>query len=152
MKKEYAESLLKQMLGDNASFRPDQWEAIDRLVNQRQRILLVQPTGWGKSIVYFIATKLLREQGRGFTLLISPLLSLMRNQVQMANRIGIRAETINWENYSQWNEIEKKLMNNHIDVLLISPERLNNQRFVRDVLSTIQESIGMFVVDEVHCI
>jgi len=152
MQKAYTEKLLRQMLGANASFRPDQWEIIDHLVREKQRILLVQPTGWGKSIVYFLATKLLREQGRGATLLISPLLSLMRNQIQMAKRIGIRAATINSANTEEWQQIEHDLQEDLLDILLIAPERLNNQHFVKELLPQFHNSIGMFVVDEVHCI
>ncbi|MCX8063322.1 MAG: RecQ family ATP-dependent DNA helicase, partial [Anaerolineales bacterium] len=152
MTKEFAETLLHQMLGDHVTFRASQWEAIERLVYQNQRILLVQPTGWGKSIVYFLATRLLREQGRGPTLLISPLLSLMRNQIQMAERIGIRAATINCENYGEWRKIEADLQRHTVDILLISPERLSNQRFLNEILPSIRSSIGMFVVDEAHCI
>lgn len=152
MDRAYAETLLRTMLGNHATFRPDQWEAIERLVHHQQRILLVQPTGWGKSIVYFLATKLLREQGRGPTLLISPLLALMRNQIQMAEKIGIRAATINSANHDEWGKIEADLQRNAVDILLISPERLNNQRFLNEVLPSIRSSIGMLVVDEAHCI
>lgn len=93
-----AESLLRAMIGDQVAFRPGQWEAIEAIVSKKQRVLVVQRTGWGKSLVYFLATKLLRDQGSGPTLLISPLLSLMRNQIDMANRIGIQAFTINSAN------------------------------------------------------
>jgi ATP-dependent DNA helicase RecQ len=150
--KDYAESLLHKMLGPNVSFRPNQWEAIEGLVFQKQRLLLVQPTGWGKSIVYFLATKLLREQGHGPTLLISPLLSLMRNQIEMAKKIGIRAATINSENYGEWHEVELDLQQDNVDILFISPERLNNQRFLNYTLPEFNASVGMLVVDEVHCI
>ncbi len=152
MDKAYAEKLLRQMLGANASFRPHQWEVIDQLVREKQRILLVQPTGWGKSIVYFLATKLLRQQGYGPTLLISPLLSLMRNQIQMAERIGIRAATINSENEHEWENVEICLQKDALDILLISPERLNNRHFLSQTLPLFHNSIGMLVVDEVHCI
>ncbi len=105
----HAENLLKSMLGQGARFRAGQWEAIEAIVVRKQRVLVVQRTGWGKSLVYFLATKLLREQNLGPTLLISPLLSLMRNQINMARKIGIQAYTINSANQSEWNEVEAAL-------------------------------------------
>jgi ATP-dependent DNA helicase RecQ len=149
--KQRALFLLHQMLGPEADFRSGQWEAIEQLVINRRRVMVVQRTGWGKSIVYFLATKLLREQRAGFTLLISPLLALMRNQIQIAERIGVRAETINSSNRDEWERIETALPGNCCDLLLVSPERLNNPRF-RDFLSRISGRVGLFVVDEVHCI
>lgn len=143
--------LLQQMLGTDADFRPGQWEAIEKLVVERQRVLVVQRTGWGKSIVYFLATKLLREQGAGFSLLISPLLALMRNQIEMAGRIGVHAATINSANREEWLEVERSLASGSCDLLLVSPERLNNPRF-RSLLSKIAGRVGLFVVDEAHCI
>jgi ATP-dependent DNA helicase RecQ len=150
--KEKALSLLKDMLGEQASFRSGQWEAIDAIVNQYHRVLLVQKTGWGKSVVYFIATRMLRDAGKGPTLLISPLLSLMRDQVRMAEKIGIQAYTINSTNLDEWAGIEDSLNHNRCDVMLISPERLNNQRFLKHFLPKISGHIGMFVIDEAHCI
>ncbi len=146
-----AHSLLRQMFGPDADFRPGQWEAIEMLVVERQRVLVVQCTGWGKSLVYFLAAKLLREQGVGLTLLISPLLALMRNQIEMADRIGVRAATINSSNREVWDEVEKSLASDSCDLLLISPERLNNPRF-QSLLSKIAGRVGLFVVDEAHCI
>ena len=105
----HALSLLQQMLGDQANFRPGQWEAIEAVALKRQRLLVVQRTGWGKSLVYFLATKLLREQGAGPALLISPLLSLMRNQIEMAERIGVRAFTIHSANRQEWEAVEAAL-------------------------------------------
>src|SRR5205807_1837332 len=119
---------------------------------QRQRVLVVQRTGWGKSIVYFLATKILRDSGAGPTLLISPLLSLMRNQILSAERLGIRASTIHSENLSEWDEVEGKLAANEVDLLMVSPERLGNESFLNKLLPVIQGNIGMFVVDEAHCI
>lgn len=147
-----AELLLKKMMGDTARFRPGQWEAIESVVSKKQRVLVVQRTGWGKSLVYFLATKLLREQGIGPTLLISPLLSLMRNQIDMASRIGIRAFSINSANQIEWNAVETALSEDACDILLISPERLNNDRFQKSVLPGMAGRIGLFVVDEAHCI
>lgn len=144
--------LLKQMLGDQAEFRKGQWEAIKNLVEDHRRVLLVQKTGWGKSIVYFIATRMLRDQGAGPTLLISPLLSLMRDQIKMADKIGVQALTINSTNQDNWPEIERILLKNQCDVILISPERLNNYHFRNNVLTKISGRIGLFVIDEAHCI
>jgi len=148
----HALSLLQQMLGDQANFRPGQWEAIEAVALKRQRLLVVQRTGWGKSLVYFLATKLLREQGAGPALLISPLLSLMRNQIEMAERIGVRAFTIHSANRQEWEAVEAALAGDECDVLLISPERLNNERFLTSVLPGMAGRIGLFVVDEAHCI
>src|SRR5713226_8526297 len=123
-----ARALLRQMLGPRAQFREGQWQAIDAIVRRRSRVLVVQRTGWGKSLVYFLATKLLREQGAGPTILLSPLLSLMRNQIEGASRIGIRAFTINSSSRAEWDAAEAALAEDSCDILLISPERLGNQR------------------------
>ncbi|MCZ7554181.1 MAG: DEAD/DEAH box helicase [Anaerolineales bacterium] len=147
-----AEGLLRAMIGDQANFRPGQWEAIETIVSKKQRVLVVQRTGWGKSLVYFLATKLLRDQGSGPTLLISPLLSLMRNQIDMANKIGIQAFMINSANRQEWEVAEAALSENKCDILLISPERLNNERFQKSVLPEMAGRVGLFVVDEAHCI
>ncbi len=145
--------LLRQALGDNtATFRDGQWQAISALVQRSARLLVVQRTGWGKSLVYFLATKFLRDQGAGCTILISPLLSLMRNQIAAARRIGVRAETINSTNETEWRRVEAGLHRNEIDVLLISPERLANDDFVNRCLLPIANRVGLFVVDEAHCI
>ena len=148
----HALQLFQTMLGSQAAFRAGQWEAIETVAVKRQRALVVQRTGWGKSIVYLLATKLLREQGAGPTLLISPLLSLMRNQIEMAGRIGVRAFTIHSANREEWEAIEKALAQDACDVLLISPERLNNDRFLNTVLPGMAGRVGFFVVDEAHCI
>src|SRR5690606_21649889 len=127
--REQAEQWLQEILGEEASFRDGQWEAIDALVSQQQRVLVVQRTGWGKSLVYFMATRLQRSQNRGVTLLISPLLSLMRNQIQSAEAWGLKAYTLNSSNSDEHDFVEKKLLANDVDLLLISPERLANDRF-----------------------
>jgi ATP-dependent DNA helicase RecQ len=150
--KENALSHLRTMLGPQADFRPGQWEAIKTVAIDKKRALVIQRTGWGKSLVYFLATKLLREQGAGPTLLISPLLSLMRNQIEMAGRIGIRAYTIHSANREEWDAVEAALRENSCDILLISPERLNNERFLQSVLPGMSGQVGLFVVDEAHCI
>lgn len=152
MQQEQARVLLRQMLGADAQFREGQWEAIDAAANRRERLLIVQRTGWGKSIVYFLAAKILRDAGAGPSLLVSPLLSLMRNQLLAAERIGIRAATIHSENLDQWEEVEAGLKANRIDLLMVSPERLGNAEFLHTVLPTVEGNLGMFVVDEAHCI
>ena len=124
-----AESLLRQMLGQDKSFREGQWEAIRVAAVLKQRVLVVQRTGWGKSIVYFIATKILRDGGAGPALLISPLLALMRNQIEAARNIGLRPLTIHSENRDEWKEARSALSKNECDILLISPERLANTEF-----------------------
>ncbi|HOM74731.1 MAG TPA: RecQ family ATP-dependent DNA helicase [Fervidobacterium sp.] len=148
---EVATTYLKSMLGQDATFRDGQLEAISAAVNG-QKSLIVQKTGWGKSIVYFIATKINRDNGKGITLLISPLLSLMRNQIENAKKIGVMAETINSENEDNWVEVKQKLRNGKCDILLVSPERLSNTDFITDTFREIRDGIGMFVVDEAHCI
>ena len=146
-------ALLQQLTGDpSATFRPGQLDAITRLVEQRGRTLVVQRTGWGKSAVYFIATRLLRDAGAGPTVLISPLLALMRNQLDAAERAGVAAVTINSANQDDWPEIEAQISAGEVDLLLISPERLQNERFRDDVLPHLIAELGMLVVDEAHCI
>ncbi len=145
--------LLRQGSGlTGATFRDGQEDAIRHIVEGRGRLLVVQKTGWGKSFVYFIATKLLREQDNGPALLISPLLALMRNQIAAAERMGVRAATINSDNQDEWAEVEARLNRNEIDILLISPERLANERFRTQVLAGIAAQISLLVIDEAHCI
>ena len=136
----------------DAKFRDGQEDAIRHIVEGRGRLLVVQKTGWGKSFVYFIATKLLRDAGAGPSLLISPLLALMRNQIAAAERMGVRAATINSDNMSDWENVEGKLARGEIDILLISPERLANEHFRTHVLAGIAAQISMVVIDEAHCI
>lgn len=135
-----------------ANFRDGQEAAIRHIVEGRGRLLVVEKTGWGKSSVYFIATKLLRENGKGPTLLISPLLSLMRNQIEAARRMGVRAATIHSDNVDQWSDIETQVRNGEVDILLISPERLANPRFQTEVLGRIGNAVSLLVIDEAHCI
>ena len=132
--------------------RDDQWTAIEALVVQRRRALVVQRTGWGKSAVYFIAAKLLRAQGRGATVIVSPLLALMRNQVSAADRAGVHAATINSSNVTEWDEIHQRVRDGELDVLLVSPERLNNPDFRDQVLPALARDAGLVVVDEAHCV
>lgn len=151
--REQAEALLQRALAQpQARFRDGQWEAIDALVNHRQKLLVVQRTGWGKSSVYFIATRLLRDAGAGPTIIVSPLLALMRNQIEAAQRLGVRALTINSSNTDQWPQVIRDVLANQVDVLLVSPERFANDRFSEEVLLPIAQNLGLFVVDEAHCI
>src|SRR5258705_1691086 len=153
----YNSSLALQLLRlgsglSNASFREGQEEAICHVFEGRSRLLVVQKTGWGKSLVYFIATKLLREAGYGPALLISPLLALMRNQIAAAQRMGVRAITINSDNQERWLDFESSIRRNEVDIILISPERLANERFRSEVLAGIAACISLLVIDEAHCI
>ncbi|MGO1950417.1 MAG: RecQ family ATP-dependent DNA helicase [Mycobacteriaceae bacterium] len=152
-----ATEILRELTGNpDAAFRDGQYEAISALVSGHQRVLVVQRTGWGKSAVYFVAARLLREQGAGPTLIISPLLALMRDQVAAAERAGVHAATINSSNVTGWDEVLGHLNDGTLDVLLISPERLTNPRFRERVLGPLLDSdhagVGMIVVDEAHCI
>jgi ATP-dependent DNA helicase RecQ len=142
---------LDAMLGPDEAFRDGQLEAIATVTVPGARALVVQRTGWGKSLVYWIATRIRRDAGAGPTLIISPLLSLMRNQIAMAGRLSLRAETINSANQDDWPSIEEALSAGLVDVLLISPERLGNEVFITRILPALG-SIGLFVVDEAHCI
>ncbi|AEV81605.1 ATP-dependent DNA helicase RecQ [Actinoplanes sp. SE50] len=151
--RERAEQVLRRLAGEHARLREDQWRAIEALTVDRRRVLCVQRTGWGKSAVYFVATALLRAGGSaGPTVIVSPLLALMRNQVDAAARAGIRARTINSANLDEWSEIEQEIRAGTVDVLLISPERLNNPDFRDNVLPGLAHSTGLLVVDEAHCV
>jgi ATP-dependent DNA helicase RecQ len=149
----YDETLkyLKQMFGEQASFREGQKEAIELAIHNKKS-LIIQQTGWGKSIVYFIATKILRNRGRGPTILISPLLSLVRNQIDNASTLGLVAESINSQNVEEWDLVKEKLKEDACDILLISPEQLANKDRLNELMSYISKGIGLFVVDEAHCI
>ena len=148
-----AQAVLAALVGSpDARLREDQWTAIRALVADRARALVVQRTGWGKSAVYFVATALLREAGAGPTVIVSPLLSLMRNQVDAARRAGIVAETINSANTTEWDEIHARVEAGEVDVLLVSPERLNNPDFRDRVLPHLAADAGLLVVDEAHCV
>jgi len=148
-----AEKHLRALVGrDDATLYDDQWAAIAALVEDKRRALVVQRTGWGKSAVYFVATALLRERGSGPTVIISPLLALMRNQIEAAERAGIHAVTINSTNSEQWQEVHGHIAAGQVDVLLVSPERLNNPGFRDEVLPRLTESAGLLVIDEAHCI
>jgi ATP-dependent DNA helicase RecQ len=147
-----AQAILEQLAGPGALLRDDQWTAIEALVVQRRRALVVQRTGWGKSAVYFIAAKLLRGTGHGATVIVSPLLALMRNQVAAAERAGVHAATINSSNVAEWDDIHRRVRDADLDVLLVSPERLNNPDFRDNVLPGLAASTGLLVVDEAHCV
>lgn len=150
-----ADAILAELVGDQsgtARLREDQWQAVEALVEDRRRALVVQRTGWGKSAVYFVATALLRRRGSGPTVIISPLLALMRNQVESAARAGIRAHTINSANPEEWDDIYGEVERGETDVLLVSPERLNSVDFRDQVLPKLAATTGLLVVDEAHCI
>ena len=145
--------ILRTLVGrDDADFHEGQFEAIETLVDGRRRALVVQRTGWGKSAVYFVATLLLRRQGKGPTILVSPLLALMRDQIAAAARAGVRAVAINSTNAHEWDDVREMLRNDEVDVLLVSPERLNNPAFRENQLPELVARTGMLVVDEAHCI
>ncbi len=151
--RDQAEHHLRALVGrDDARLHDDQWSAIEALVVQQSRVLVVQKTGWGKSAVYFVATALMRSLGAGPTVIISPLLALMRNQIEAADRAGIRAATINSTNVEDWQAIRARVEAGEVDVLLVSPERLNNPSFRQEVLPQLTETAGLLVVDEAHCI
>ncbi|APT93567.1 ATP-dependent DNA helicase RecQ [Corynebacterium phocae] len=151
--REDANQYLRNLTGNpDSALYDDQWEAIDLLVNARGRLVVVQKTGWGKSAVYFIAAKLLRGQGFGPAVIVSPLLALMRNQVDAAARAGIRAVTLNSSNVTEWDAITRDIEAGEVDVLLVSPERLNNPDFQANVLPGLARSAAMLVIDEAHCI
>jgi ATP-dependent DNA helicase RecQ len=145
-------ALLRELAGPQAAFREHQLEAVSDLVEGRKRVLCVQRTGWGKSAVYFVATALMRRQGAGPTVLISPLLALMRNQIAAAERLGIRAATVNSTNRDDWDAVRRRLEDDTVDLLLISPERLNNPQFRESMLPLFIERVGLLVVDEAHCV
>ncbi|HEU0240808.1 MAG TPA: DEAD/DEAH box helicase, partial [Micromonosporaceae bacterium] len=144
--------MLRLLAGPDATLRADQWRAIEALAVDRRRVLCVQRTGWGKSAVYFIATALLRAAGAGPTVIVSPLLALMRNQIDAAAAAGVRARTINSANLDEWDAIVTEVHAGDVDVLLISPERLNNPDFRDNVLPKLAATTGLLVVDEAHCI
>ncbi|MFZ3454527.1 RecQ family ATP-dependent DNA helicase [Arthrobacter sp. 7Tela_A1] len=148
-----ATALLRALVGrEDAQFHEGQYEAIEALVRGGRRALVVQRTGWGKSAVYFVASLLLRSRGAGPTLIVSPLLALMRDQVAAAARAGVRAAAINSANQLEWQEISARLEADDVDVLLVSPERLNNPGFRENHLPELVRRSGLLVIDEAHCI
>ncbi|MBB6172739.1 ATP-dependent DNA helicase RecQ [Nocardiopsis mwathae] len=150
--REAAERHLRALAGPSARLRADQWTAIHALVAERRRALVVQRTGWGKSAVYFVATALRRAEGAGPTVIISPLLALMRNQIAAAERAGIRAHTVNSSNVTAWEATYEEVAAGKVDVLLVSPERLNNPEFRDRVLPELAAGAGLVVIDEAHCV
>ena len=152
VEREAAERCLRALAGPAARLRDDQWTAISALVADRRRALVVQRTGWGKSAVYFVATALLRERGAGPAVIVSPLLALMRNQIAAAGRAGITARTINSANVEEWAQVRAEIAAGAVDLLLVSPERLNNPDFRDDILPELASSAGLVVIDDAHCI
>ena len=150
--REEATRVLAALTSRDVQLRADQWTAIEALVTERRRVLCVQRTGWGKSAIYFVATALLRARGAGPTLIVSPLLALMRNQIEAAARAGIVARTINSANLEEWDRIAEEVRTGAVDVLLVSPERLNNLSFRDDVMPRLAATTGLVVIDEAHCI
>ncbi|WP_062078236.1 RecQ family ATP-dependent DNA helicase [Demequina globuliformis] len=147
------EAALKRLVGrEDARLREDQWRAIEALVDRHARALVVQRTGWGKSAVYFVATALLRARGAGPTIIVSPLLALMRDQIAAAGRAGVEAATVNSANVTEWDDVHASIAAGEIDVLLCSPERLNNPQFRDEVLPQLAANAGLVVIDEAHCI
>jgi ATP-dependent DNA helicase RecQ len=147
----HLDRVLLAMAGPTATARDDQRAAVRALVDDRARVLVVQATGWGKSAVYWAATSALRAAGGGPTLVISPLLALMRDQVTAAERAGLGAATVNSTNPDDWDAILRSATNGELDVLLVSPERLANPRFSA-ILPELVRSAGLVVIDEAHCI
>lgn len=151
--REQARAALRRLVGrDDVDFRDGQLEAVEALVSNRRRVLVVQRTGWGKSAVYFVATALRRAAGAGPTIIVSPLLALMRDQISAASRAGVRAVTMNSANADEWGAVAAALANDEVDVLLVSPERLNNPRFREEQLPDLARRCGLLVVDEAHCV
>lgn len=145
-------AVLRRALGSSAQFRDGQLSAIEALVERRSRLLVVQRTGWGKSAVYFVATRLLRDKGAGATIIVSPLLALMRDQIDAASRLHLNAVTINSSNLDEWQQIERQILDGTVDLLLVSPERFNNADFRDRLLQPLSRSAGLLVIDEAHCI
>ncbi len=143
---------VRSLAGPDAVPRPDQVEAVAAMVAERRRTLLVARTGFGKSAVYFSATRMLRDRGWGPTVVVSPLLALMRDQVAAAERLGLSAVTINSSNIDSWAEMEERIGCDEVDLLLIAPERLANAGFRRRVFDTMQTRAFALVCDEAHCI
>ncbi|WP_291278021.1 ATP-dependent DNA helicase RecQ [Galactobacter sp.] len=151
--RQQATNILQRLVGrDDVDFHQGQYEAIEALVAHQRRALVVQRTGWGKSAVYFVSSLLLRARGAGPTLIISPLLALMRDQVAAAERAGVRAQAINSANATEWGEVSRRIDADEVDVLLVSPERLNNPSFRENQLPSLLSRMGLLVVDEAHCV
>ena len=147
-----ANEVIASIAGPEAKPRTDQIEAVTALLVDNRRTLVVQHTGWGKSAVYWIASNVVRRQGGGIILVVSPLLALMRNQVESATKAGLRAETLNSSNTDDWPDIENKIVKDEVDIVFVSPERLANPRFAREVMSVVHDRLGLLVIDEAHCI
>lgn len=141
--------LFHEFYGKNASFREGQLEAIKAVLSGK-RTLVVQKTGWGKSLIYFLTTKILRQEGKGLTLIISPLIALMDNQLESTKMFNLQSATINSSTNIDFSEVYNRIDNNQIDILFVAPERLEDEEFRNRVLN--KATIGMLVIDEAHCI
>jgi ATP-dependent DNA helicase RecQ len=144
--------VIAAIAGSDARLRDDQTSAVAALCQDGARVLVVQATGWGKSAVYWAATAIRRAEGYGPTLVVSPLLSLMRDQVAAAARAGLRAATLNSSNIETWQSTEAALLAGEVDVLLVSPERLANPGFGARVLDSLAGRLGLLVIDEAHAV
>ncbi len=151
LNREEADRALREAFGPAAEFREGQWEAISKTLQPASRLLVVESTGWGKSAVYFIATRALRPAG-GMSLIVSPLLALMRNQIELADKMGVRAAAINSANVKDWEAVEERILSGEVDALFVSPERLANERFQSKILGSILPKVRLLVIDEAHCV
>ena len=150
--KDAAEQYLRDIIGnESATFREGQWESIEQIL-KKKRVLVVQRTGWGKTMVYCIATRILRDRGEGPSLMVSPLLALMRNQIRAAESLGLVARMFVGSNYDEWADIEDELKQDKVDLLMVTPERLAYGRFVQRTLPRITGNLGLLIIDEAHCI
>lgn len=151
LSREEALGSLQEAFGSAAEFRDGQWDAISKTLQPASRLLVVESTGWGKSAVYFLATQALRKRG-SMSLIVSPLLALMRNQIELAAKMGVRAAAINSSNVKEWDEVEQRILAGEVDALFVSPERLANERFRSRILESIIPKVGLLVIDEAHCV
>lgn len=144
MNRENAEIELKRIFGID-HFYDEQWEAIQRILNG-ERILMIQRTGFGKSLCYqFPAT-----QFDGITVIFSPLIALMRDQVKALNKKGIPARYINSEQTVEENSATiQDALDGKVKILYIAPERQENAEWIE---ATRKMNLSMVVIDEAHTI
>jgi len=144
MTRHEAEIKLKRIFGFD-KFYDEQWETIDMLLRGK-RMLLIEKTGYGKSLCFqFPAT-----QFDGITVIFSPLIALMRDQVNSLNEKGIAAKHINSEQtYENNSQVIQDAINGKIKILYIAPERQENQEWIE---ATRKMNLSMIVIDEAHTI